>query len=104
MQLYVVTRRDLTPEVQSRLLCRALMKFKCEFPDRGKLWYASPKSRAIIGLVPTEDVLRSIWQEALSKNTRASALCDSTLQRRFTVVVFEASTKTKKLVSKLLTL
>jgi len=79
------------------------MKFKCEFPERGKLWYANT-SLAVIGLVPTEESLRNIWQEVLGKGVRASALCDTTLQRRFMVVVFESSTKTKKLVSKFLTL
>jgi hypothetical protein len=100
MRLYVVTRQDLTPEVQARQLCRALMKFKSEFPEIGRHWYAK-QSRALIAVVPAEDTLRSIWQEVLGKNIRASAVCDSSLQRHFNAVVFEYSPKMRRLLSKL---
>jgi hypothetical protein len=76
------------------------MKFKCEFPELGKVWYAKP-SLAVLGTVPSEDVLRRVWQEVLGKGIRATALCEATQQRRFTAVAFEAGPKTKRLLSKI---
>lgn len=100
MDLFVVTRQDLSIEAQASQSCHALMRFNCAFPEFGRrLW---ERSIAIdLRLTVTGYELRKILEAAQKKNIRAAGFQEPRIRMELTAIALEASAAAKRLVGKL---
>lgn len=100
MDLYVVTRRDLSKEAQASQSCHVLMQFNCAFPEFGRQWWARP-IHIEMRLVLTPYELNKLLESAKKKGVRAAGFVEPRLCNELTAVALDAVPAAKRLVTKL---